>query len=123
MAAKRPRIVREGIAHISASFSNTKISISDAQGNVITWASSGMAGFKGARKGTSHAAQVAAEMAAKKAVEQHGLQCVEVRISGPGQGRESAARALHAAGLEVTGIADFTPNPHNGCKRKKARRV
>jgi small subunit ribosomal protein S11 len=123
MATKRSRAVRDGIAHITASFSNTKISISDAQGNIIAWASSGMAGFKGARKGTSHAAQIAAEMAAKKAIEQYGLQCVDVRISGPGQGRESAARALHAAGLEVTGITDCTPNPHNGCKRKKQRRV
>lgn len=123
MATKKTRVVREGVAHISASFSNTKISISDAQGNIIAWASSGMAGFKGARKGTSHAAQVAAEMAAKKAIENHGLQSVDVRISGPGQGRESAARALHACGLEVTGIADCTPNPHNGCKRKKQRRI
>jgi small subunit ribosomal protein S11 len=123
MAVKRARVVREGVAHISASFSNTKISISDAQGNIIAWASAGMAGFKGARKGTSHAAQTAAEMAAKKAIEQHGLQCVAVRISGPGQGRESASRALHAAGLEVTEITDCTPDPHNGCKRKKQRRI
>jgi small subunit ribosomal protein S11 len=123
MAAKRPRVVREGIAHISASFSNTKVSISDQQGNVIAWSSSGMAGFKGARKGTSHAAQVAAEMVAKKAIEQHGLQSIAIHISGPGQGRESAARALYASGLEVSGITDYTPNPHNGCKRKKQRRM
>ncbi len=117
------RVVREGVAHIKASFSNTHVSITDPQGNVLAWGTAGGAGFKGARKGTAFAAQLAAENVAKQAIEKNGMQSIAVRISGAGQGRESAARALSAAGLDVTQIVDCTPNPHNGCKRKKKRRV
>lgn len=119
--ASTSRNVREGIVHIRANLTNTHISFTDLQGNVIAWATPGGNGFKGARKGTAFAAQVAAEEAAKKAVEK-GMQSVSIRISGAGQGRESAARAVYAAGLEVREINDCTPDPHNGCKRKKQRR-
>ena len=120
--ASTSRNVREGVVHITANFSNTHISIADMQGNIIAWATPGGSGFKGARKGTAFAAQMAAEVAAKKAIEKNGLQSVIIRISGPGQGRESAARAIYAAGLDVKEIIDCTPDPHNGCKRRKQRR-
>jgi small subunit ribosomal protein S11 len=108
--------------HVNSSFNNTMITISDAQGNAISWSSAGAMGFKGSRKSTPYAAQVAAEDAAKKAME-HGMQTVEVNVRGPGSGRESALRALQAAGLTVTAIRDTTPIPHNGCRPPKRRRV
>ena len=114
--------ITSGVAHINASFNNTMITITDAQGNAISWSSAGMMGFKGSRKSTPYAAQVAAEDAAKKAME-HGLQTVEINVKGPGSGRESAVRALQAAGLAVTAIRDTTPVPHNGCRPPKRRRV
>ena len=114
--------VAEGIAHIHASFNNTIITITDRQGNALSWATSGGAGFKGSRKSTPFAAQVAAETAAKKAME-HGVKEVEVYVKGPGAGRESAIRALQAAGLIISLIKDVTPIPHNGCRPPKRRRV
>ncbi len=111
-----------GVAHVNASFNNTMITITDAQGNTISWSSSGANNFKGSRKSTPYAAQVAAENAARKAME-HGLRTVEVNVSGPGSGRESALRALQAVGLTVTSIRDVTPIPHNGCRPPKRRRV
>jgi small subunit ribosomal protein S11 len=111
-----------GVAHVNASFNNTMITITDAQGNTIAWSSSGANNFKGSRKSTPYAAQVAAESAARKAME-HGLRTVEVNVSGPGSGRESALRALQAVGLTVTSIRDVTPIPHNGCRPPKRRRV
>ena len=114
--------VSEGIAHIHASFNNTIITITDRQGNALSWASSGGAGFKGSRKSTPFAAQVAAEKAGN-AAQEHGLKNVEVRVGGPGPGRESAVRALNACGLKITSIADVTPIPHNGCRPQKRRRV
>ncbi len=111
-----------GVAHVNASFNNTMITITDAQGNTIAWSSAGANNFKGSRKSTPYAAQVAAEMAARKAME-HGLRTVEVNVSGPGSGRESALRALQAVGLTVTSIRDVTPIPHNGCRPPKRRRV
>lgn len=114
--------IERGQAHISSSFNNTMVTISDMQGNVISWASAGGLGFKGSRKSTPFAAQEAAESATKKAME-HGLKYVEVYVKGPGSGRESAIRALQAAGLEVTMIKDETPIPHNGCRPPKRRRV
>ena len=114
--------VSEGIAHVHASFNNTIITITDRQGNALAWASSGGAGFKGSRKSTPFAAQLAAETAAKAAME-HGLKSVEVYVKGPGAGREAAIRSLQAAGLEVTLIKDVTPIPHNGCRPPKRRRV
>ena len=114
--------ITSGIAHVNSSFNNTMITISDAQGNAISWSSAGAMGFKGSRKSTPYAAQVAAEDAAKKAME-HGMQTVEVNVRGPGSGRESALRALQAAGLTVTAIRDTTPIPHNGCRPPKRRRV
>lgn len=114
--------IEKGQAHISSSFNNTMVTLSDMQGNVISWASAGGLGFKGSRKSTPFAAQEAAEEAAKKAME-HGLKYVEVYVRGPGGGRESAIRALQAAGLEVTLIKDETPLPHNGCRPPKRRRV
>jgi small subunit ribosomal protein S11 len=107
---------------VNSSFNNTMVTITDAQGNTISWSSSGTMGFKGSRKSTPYAAQMAAEDAAKKAME-HGLQTVEVLVRGPGSGRESALRALQAAGLTVTAISDTTPIPHNGCRPPKRRRV
>ena len=111
-----------GIAHIQATFNNTIVTITDIGGNVISWSTSGAKGFKGSRKSTPFAAQVAAEDAAKKAQE-HGLRSVEVWVKGPGSGRESALRALQAAGLNITLIRDVTPIPHNGCRPPKRRRV
>ena len=111
-----------GVAHVVASFNNTMITITDAQGNAIAWSSSGTMGFKGSRKSTPYAAQVAAEDAGRKAME-HGMRTVEVNVSGPGSGRESALRALQAVGFTVTSIRDVTPIPHNGCRPPKRRRV
>jgi small subunit ribosomal protein S11 len=118
---ERKNIV-SGVAHVNASFNNTVITITDAQGNTIAWSSSGTKGFKGSRKSTPYAAQVAAEDAAKKAQE-HGMKSLEVEVKGPGSGRESALRALQATGFLITSIRDVTPIPHNGCKPKKRRRV
>ena len=114
--------ITSGVAHVNASFNNTMITITDAQGNAISWSSAGTMGFKGSRKSTPYAAQMAAEDAAKKAME-HGLKTVEVNVAGPGSGRESALRALQAAGLTVTTIRDVTAIPHNGCRPPKRRRV
>ena len=114
--------VAEGIAHIHASFNNTIITITDRQGNALSWATSGGAGFKGSRKSTPFAAQVAAEAAGKAAVE-CGIKTVEVRIKGPGPGRESSVRALNALGIKITAITDVTPIPHNGCRPPKKRRI
>ena len=111
-----------GVAHIKSSFNNTIISISDPDGNVLSWASAGNVGFKGSRKSTPFAAQLAAEQAAKKAME-HGVRKVDVLVRGPGSGRETAIRSIAAAGIEVVGIKDVTPIPHNGCRPKKRRRV
>ena len=114
--------VEKGAAHISATFNNTIITITDVQGNAISWASAGELGFKGSRKSTPFAAQSAAETAAKAAME-HGMKTVEVYVKGPGSGRESAIRALAAVGLDITMIKDVTPIPHNGCRPPKRRRV
>jgi small subunit ribosomal protein S11 len=114
--------IATGVAHVAASFNNTMITITDAQGNTIAWSSSGTMGFKGSRKSTPYAAQVAAEDAGRKAME-HGMRTVEVNVSGPGSGRESALRALQAVGFTVTSIRDVTPIPHNGCRPPKRRRV
>ncbi len=118
---ERKNIV-SGVAHVNASFNNTVVSITDVQGNAIAWSSAGMKGFKGSRKSTPYAAQVAAEDAASKAQE-HGMKSLEIEVKGPGSGRESALRALQAAGFVITSIRDVTPIPHNGCKPKKRRRV
>ncbi|PIW31884.1 MAG: 30S ribosomal protein S11 [Rhodobacterales bacterium CG15_BIG_FIL_POST_REV_8_21_14_020_59_13] len=114
--------ITSGVAHVSASFNNTKVTITDAQGNTIAWSTAGANGFKGSRKSTPYAAQIAAEEAAKKAME-HGMKTLEVNVSGPGSGRESALRALQAAGLTITSIRDVTSIPHNGCRPPKRRRV
>lgn len=114
--------ISSGVAHVNSSFNNTMVTITDAQGNAISWSSAGTMGFKGSRKSTPYAAQMAAEDAAKKAQE-HGLQTIEVNVRGPGSGRESALRALQAAGLTITSIRDTTPIPHNGCRPPKRRRV
>ena len=114
--------VAEGIAHVHASFNNTIITIADRQGNALSWATSGGAGFKGSRKSTPFAAQVAAE-AAGKAAQEYGVKNVEVRIKGPGPGRESSVRALNSIGLKITAIQDVTPVPHNGCRPPKKRRI
>ncbi|MBU6196618.1 MAG: 30S ribosomal protein S11 [Candidatus Melainabacteria bacterium] len=120
---KAKRTVQKGVVHISSTFNNTIISITDAAGGVIAASSAGAVGFKGSKKSTPFAAQLAAEAAARKAVEQFGLREVEVLISGPGAGRETAARAIQLAGLRVTMIKDVTPLPHNGCRAPSARRV
>jgi small subunit ribosomal protein S11 len=112
----------DGVAHIHASFNNTIVTISDMQGNTLAWVSAGAAGFKGSRKSTPFAAQVAAERAGEK-VKEFGLKNVEVRVKGPGPGRDSAIRALHVAGFKVSSISDVTPIPHNGCRPPKKRRV
>jgi small subunit ribosomal protein S11 len=114
--------ISSGVVHVNASFNNTMITITDAQGNTISWSSAGMMGFKGSRKSTPYAAQVAAEDAAKKAAD-HGMRTVEVEVTGPGSGRESALRALQASGFTVTSIRDVTPIAHNGCRPRKRRRV
>ena len=114
--------IEKGAVHIQATFNNTIVTITDAQGNALSWASAGELGFKGSRKSTPFAAQSAAEQAAKAAME-HGLKTVEVYVKGPGSGRESAIRALEAVGLQVTMIKDVTPIPHNGCRPPKRRRV
>ena len=126
-ATARPRRrerknITSGVAHVNASFNNTMITITDAQGNSIAWASSGSSGFKGSRKSTPYAAQIAADSAARKAME-HGVKTLEVEVKGPGSGRESALRALQAAGFTITSIKDVTPIPHNGCRPRKRRRV
>jgi len=114
--------IASGVAHVNASFNNTMITITDAQGNTISWSSAGAMGFKGSRKSTPYAAQVAAEDAGRKASE-HGMKTLEVEVCGPGSGRESALRALSAAGFQITSIRDVTPIPHNGCRPRKRRRV
>jgi small subunit ribosomal protein S11 len=119
---KERKNISSGVAHVNSSFNNTKITIADAQGNVISWSSAGTMGFKGSRKSTPYAAQVAAEDVAKKAAE-HGMRTIEVEVQGPGSGRESALRALQAAGFVVTSIRDVTPIAHNGCRPPKRRRV
>ena len=120
--AKERKNISAGVAHIQATFNNTIVTITDAVGNVISWSTCGAKGFKGSRKSTPFAAQMAAEDAVKKAQE-HGLRTVEVHVKGPGSGRESALRAIQAAGLAVTVIKDVTPIPHNGCRPPKRRRV
>jgi small subunit ribosomal protein S11 len=114
--------ITSGVAHVNATFNNTMITITDAQGNAISWSSAGTMGFKGSRKSTPYAAQMAAEDAGKKAME-HGMKTLEVEVSGPGSGRESALRALQAAGFTISSIRDVTPIPHNGCRPRKRRRV
>jgi small subunit ribosomal protein S11 len=126
-ATARPRRrerknITSGVAHVNASFNNTMITITDAQGNSIAWASSGSSGFKGSHKSTPYAAQIAADAAARKAME-HGVKTLEVEVKGPGSGRESALRALQAAGFTITSIKDVTPIPHNGCRPPKRRRI
>lgn len=118
---ERKNIVN-GVAHVNASFNNTIITVADAQGNTIAWSSSGLMGFKGSRKSTPYAAQMAAEDAGKKALE-HGVRTLEVEVKGPGAGRESALRALQSVGFSITSIRDVTPIPHNGCRPRKRRRV
>ncbi|NLP18435.1 MAG: 30S ribosomal protein S11 [Firmicutes bacterium] len=131
MARKRPaqrvrrrvrKNIERGVAHIRSTFNNTVITITDRNGNAVSWASAGEAGFKGSRKGTPFAAQMAAESAAKQAMD-HGMREIEVNVKGPGSGREAAIRSLQAAGLEVSLIRDVTPIPHNGCRPPKRRRV
>jgi small subunit ribosomal protein S11 len=119
---KERKNVSNGVAHIHASFNNTIVTITDTVGNVLSWSSAGNKGFKGSRKSTPFASQLAAETAAKKAME-HGMKQVEVYVKGPGTGRESAIRAIQAAGLEIVAIKDVTPIPHNGCRPPKRRRV
>ena len=114
--------IASGVAHVNASFNNTMITITDAQGNTISWSSAGAMGFKGSRKSTPYAAQMAAEDAGRKAAE-HGVKTLEVNVSGPGSGRESALRALQSVGMTITTIRDVTPIPHNGCRPPKRRRV
>ena len=126
-AAVRPRRkerknISSGVAHVNATFNNTMITITDAQGNTIAWSSAGAQGFKGSRKSTPYAAQVAAEDAGKKARE-HGMETLEIEVNGPGSGRESALRALQTVGFNITQIRDLTPIPHNGCRPRKRRRV
>ncbi len=126
-ATQRPRRrerknIASGVAHVNATFNNTMITIADAQGNTIAWSSAGSQGFKGSRKSTPYAAQVAGEDAGRKAME-HGMKTLEVEVKGPGSGRESALRALQAVGFTITAIRDVTPIPHNGCRPRKRRRV
>jgi small subunit ribosomal protein S11 len=126
-SGRRPRRrdrknVSQGIAHIKSSFNNTIVSITDLEGNVLSWASAGNVGFKGSRKSTPFAAQLAAEACARRAME-HGVRKVDVMVKGPGSGRETAIRSIMSAGIEVSGIKDVTPVPHNGCRPRKRRRV
>ena len=130
MAKKRRRTTKKvkktvtsGIAHIQATFNNTIITITDKEGNVLTWSSGGTEGFKGTRKSTPYAAQIAATNAAKRAMDEYGLQEVEIWVKGPGSGRESAIRSIQAVGLKVKAIKDVTPIPHNGCRPPSKRRV
>ena len=120
--AKGSKNITSGIANISATFNNTQVTITDMQGNVLGWSSSGRVGFKGSRKSTAFAAQQVAQDAARQAMS-HGMKEVEVKVKGPGSGRESAIRALQAIGLEISSIKDVTPVPHNGCRPRKKRRV
>ena len=119
---KEKKNITNGVVHVNSSFNNTMVTITDVQGNTISWSSSGLMGFKGSRKSTPYAAQLAAEDAGKKASE-HGLKNVDVEVSGPGSGRESALRALQSIGFNITSIRDVTPIPHNGCRPPKRRRV
>ncbi len=119
---KEKKNIAQGVAHIQSTFNNTIVSITDVNGNLISWASSGTVGFKGTKKGTPFAAQMAAESAARRAME-HGLKRIDVLVKGPGSGRETAIRSLQAVGLEVSMIKDCTPIPHNGCRPPKRRRV
>jgi small subunit ribosomal protein S11 len=119
---KERKNISSGIAHVNSTFNNTLITITDVQGNTISWSSAGGQGFKGSRKSTPYAAQVAAEDAGKKAME-HGMKTLAVRVKGPGSGRESALRALQTVGFTITSIQDVTPIPHNGCRPRKRRRV
>jgi small subunit ribosomal protein S11 len=119
---KEKKIVVTGVAHVNATFNNTIITITDGQGNAVSWSSAGSLGFKGSRKSTPYAAQVAAEDAGRKAME-HGMRTLDIEVKGPGSGRESALRALQAVGFAVTSIRDVTPIPHNGCRPPKRRRV
>lgn len=121
-ARKQKKNIPNGVAHIQSTFNNTIVTISDTRGDVVSWASAGSSGFKGAKKGTPFAAQTAADSAGRKAMDQ-GMRQVEVMVSGPGAGRETAIRALQAVGLEITLIRDVTPIPHNGCRPPKRRRV
>ncbi|MDE0421929.1 MAG: 30S ribosomal protein S11 [Gammaproteobacteria bacterium] len=120
---KGRRIVTDGVAHVHASFNNTIITITDRQGNALCWATAGGSGYRGSRKSTPFAAQVASERAANNAMEQYGMKSVDVFVKGPGPGRESAVRAMNAAGLKINSISDVTPIPHNGCRPPKRRRV
>ncbi len=117
------RTVTDGVAHVHASFNNTIITIADRQGNAVGWATAGGSGFRGSRKSTPFAAQVAAERAATAAIENYGMRSVDVLVKGPGPGRESAVRAMNSAGLKINSISDVTPIPHNGCRPPKRRRV
>lgn len=119
---KEKKNITSGIAHVNSTFNNTRITITDAQGNTVSWATAGGQGFNGSRKSTPYAAQIAAEDAGRKAQE-HGMKTLEVEVKGPGSGRESAIRALQAIGFTITAIEDVTPIPHNGCRMKKRRRV
>ncbi len=119
---KERKNISSGVAHVLASFNNTMVNITDAQGNTIAWSSAGSQGFKGSRKSTPYAAQVAAEDAGRKARE-HGMEMLEIEVSGPGSGRESALRALQTVGFQISAIRDLTPIPHNGCRPRKRRRV
>jgi small subunit ribosomal protein S11 len=119
---KEKKNITSAVAHVNASFNNTMITITDAQGNTIAWSSAGSQGFKGSRKSTPYAAQVAADVAGKRAAE-HGVRTLEVEVKGPGSGRESALRALQAVGFVITSIRDVTPIPHNGCRPPKRRRI
>ena len=119
---KERKNITSGVAHVAATFNNTMVTITDAQGNTIAWSSAGMQGFKGSRKSTPYAAQVAAEDAGRKARE-HGMEMLEIEVSGPGSGRESALRALQTVGFQISAIRDLTPIPHNGCRPRKRRRV
>ena len=119
---KEKKNITAGVGHVNSTFNNTRVTITDAQGNTVAWSTSGAQGFKGSRKSTPYAAQVAAEEAGKKAQE-HGMKTLEVEVKGPGSGRESAIRALQVIGFTITTIRDVTPIPHNGCRLRKRRRV
>ena len=120
---KGRRVVIDGVAHIHASFNNTIITITDRQGNALCWATAGGSGYRGSRKSTAFAAQIASERAATNAIDQYGMKSVDVFVKGPGLGRESSVRAMNAAGLKINSISDVTPVPHNGCRPPKRRRV